>query len=116
MKMKPPDLLYRLISEPHPGAAAAPSGTPTQNLGSEAGDRQHRTLADLRSNERGVVRGLTGGRSVIQRLAALGFTPGADVEMAQNYGWGPLIVSTRGARVALGRGEAQRVTVEPKKP
>ena len=79
-------------------------------------DGQEVTLADLRINERGVVLGLSGGRSVIQRLAALGFTPGADVEMTQNYGWGPLIVSTRGARVALGRGEAQRVTIESKKP
>ena len=96
--------------------AEAPWRTPSQDLGSEAADGQHVTLADLRINERGVVLGLSGGRSVIQRLAALGFTPGADVEMAQNYGWGPLIVSTRGARVALGRGEAQRVTVEPKKP
>jgi len=87
-----------------------------QETGDGSADGQHLTLADLRSNERGVVLGLTGGRSVIQRLAALGFTPGADVEMAQNYGWGPLIVSTRGARVALGRGEAQRVTVESKKP
>jgi ferrous iron transport protein A len=77
---------------------------------------QQVTLADLQTNEHGVVLGLSGGRSVIQRLAALGFTPGADVEVAQNYGWGPLIVSTRGARVALGRGEAQRVIVEPKKP
>jgi ferrous iron transport protein A len=74
------------------------------------------TLADLQIDERGVVLGLSGGRAVIQRLAALGFTPGADVEIAQNYGWGPLIVSTRGARVALGRGEAQRVIVERQRP
>ena len=114
--MKAPDLLYRLISEPHAGAEAAPSRTPSQDPGSEAADGQPLTLADLRSNQRGVVVGLSGGRSILQRLAALGFTPGADVEMAQNYGWGPLIVSTRGARVALGRGEARRVTVEPKKP
>ena len=87
-----------------------------ESSGEAGADGQQVTLADLRINERGVVRGLSGGRSVIQRLAALGFTPGADVEMAQNYGWGPLIVSTRGARVALGRGEAQRVTVECKKP
>ena len=115
MHMKPTDLLYRWKAHPHRGGGAR-WRTPIQDTGGEAADGQQVTLADLRINERGVVVGLSGGRSVIQRLAALGFTPGADVEMAQNYGWGPLIVSTRGARVALGRGEAQRVTVEPKKP
>jgi len=98
------------------GAGEAPWQAPSQDLGGGAAGVQQVTLADLQTNEHGVVLGLSGGRSVIQRLAALGFTPGADVEVAQNYGWGPLIVSTRGARVALGRGEAQRVIVEPKKP
>jgi len=70
------------------------------------------SLADLHASERGVVAALGGGRSVLQRLASMGFTPGAIVEVIQNYGWGPLIVTTRGARVALGRGEARHVTVE----
>jgi ferrous iron transport protein A len=114
--MKPIDLLYRWTALPHPGAGAAPWPAQIQETVGVAAGGQQVTLADLRINERGVVLGLSGGRAVIQRLAALGFTPGADVEMAQNYGWGPLIVITRGARVALGRGEAQLVTVECKKP
>jgi len=89
-----------------------------QNTGSarRAAGGEHKTLADLQLNERGIVVLLSGGRAVIQRLAALGFTPGAGVEVTQNYGWGPLIVSTRGARVALGRGEARGVTVEREQP
>ena len=46
------------------------------------------------------------------RLVSLGFTPGAKVSMAQNYGYGPLIVTVRGTRVALGRGEAAKIFVE----
>jgi ferrous iron transport protein A len=46
------------------------------------------------------------------RLASLGFTPGAEVSMAQNYGRGPLIVTVRGTRVALGRIEAAKIFVE----
>jgi ferrous iron transport protein A len=46
------------------------------------------------------------------RLASLGFTPGAQVNMAQNYGRGPLIVTVRGTRVALGRVEAAKIFVE----
>ena len=46
------------------------------------------------------------------RLASLGFTPGAEVSMTQNYGYGPLIVTVRGAYVALGRVEAAKILVE----
>jgi Fe2+ transport system protein FeoA len=44
-------------------------------------------------------------------MTALGFTPGADVMVVQNYGRGPLIARVRDARIALGRGEAERVYV-----
>jgi ferrous iron transport protein A len=44
-------------------------------------------------------------------MTALGFTPGADVTVVQNYGRGPLIARVRDARIALGRGEAKRVYV-----
>jgi Fe2+ transport system protein FeoA len=44
-------------------------------------------------------------------MASLGFTPGADVSVIQNFGRGPLIALVRGARIALGRGEAQRIRV-----
>lgn len=46
-----------------------------------------------------------------QRLAALGFVPGARVLVETNYGYGPIIVRIRGARVAVGRGQAIRVRV-----
>ncbi len=46
------------------------------------------------------------------RLVSLGFTPGAEVSMTQNYGYGPLIVTVRGTHVALGRGEAAKIFVE----
>jgi len=46
------------------------------------------------------------------RLASLGFTPGAEISMSQNYGRGPLIVMVRGTRVALGRIEAAKIFVE----
>lgn len=70
-------------------------------------------LAELHTGEVGLIRGVSGGRQVVSRLAALGFTPGAAVTVMRNYGNGPLIVSVRGAQVALGRGEAVRVLVHP---
>ena len=106
--------LYRWLARPRRSCRAYRAGNAEAHGEHCEATGQSIPLADLQAEERGVVQGLSGGRFVIQRLAALGLTPGADVEMTQNYGWGPLIVSARGARVALGRGEARHVTVERK--
>jgi len=68
-------------------------------------------LARLTSGEQGFVGQLDGGHRLVSRLAALGFTPGAQVRVTRNYGVGPIIVSVRGAQIALGRGEAGRIKV-----
>lgn len=44
-------------------------------------------------------------------MLTLGLTPGTEVTVLQNYGHGPMIVRVRDARVALGRGEAEKVLV-----
>ena len=69
------------------------------------------TLSNLAPGEVGVIRELAGGGGFISRLATLGFTPGARLTMVQNFGRGPLIVSIRDTRIALGRGEAAKVVV-----
>ncbi len=69
-------------------------------------------LSTLSPQEKGVVRALQGGRGFVGRMVALGFTPGATVTMVQNFGRGPMIVLVRGTRVALGRGEGQKVLVQ----
>ena len=68
-------------------------------------------LMELQPGNKAVIRRLEGGRSVLSRLATLGFTPGADVMVLQSSDHGPLLVSLRGSRVALGRGEAAHVFV-----
>jgi|Deesub1362B_J571_1020462.scaffolds.fasta_scaffold05873_2 ferrous iron transport protein A len=65
----------------------------------------------LQPGEHGIVVQLAGGRGLLGRMTALGFTPGAEVTVLQNFGRGPLIVRVRDARVALGRGEAGRIFV-----
>jgi ferrous iron transport protein A len=70
----------------------------------------------MRPGERGVVVELAGGRGLLGRMACLGFTPGAEVTVVQNFGRGPLIALVRGARIALGRGEATRVKVCRRSP
>ena len=69
-------------------------------------------LSAIHSGESVCVRGIEGGGHLLSRLASLGFTPGVQVRVVQNYGRGPLIVSLRDTRVALGRGEASQIVVE----
>jgi len=68
-------------------------------------------LSALATNEAGAIQGYRGGRGIMGRCLALGFTPGARIEMLHNTGQGPIIVLVRDTRVALGRGEAGRIMV-----
>jgi ferrous iron transport protein A len=70
------------------------------------------SLNDLSVNHHGTILAFNIGTVEATRLVSLGFTPGAQVSMTQNYGYGPLIVSVRGASVALGRGEAAKILIE----
>lgn len=69
------------------------------------------TLATLSRGETAFFLAFNAGREAAGRLTSLGFTPGAPISMLQNYGKGPLVVSVRGARVALGREEAVKIVV-----
>ncbi|MHC1782547.1 MAG: ferrous iron transport protein A [Anaerolineaceae bacterium] len=51
-------------------------------------------------------------RGIMSRMSSLGFTPGVEIEMMQNFGHGPMVVNLRGTRVALGRGEARKILVQ----
>jgi ferrous iron transport protein A len=68
-------------------------------------------LEKLSPGEVGFVGALAGGHRFKSRVAALGFTIGAPVTVMRNYGSGPILVSVRGAQIALGRGEARRIKV-----
>ncbi len=69
-------------------------------------------LSELHTDESATILSFRSGRLEMTRLASLGFTPGAHISMTQNFGRGPLIVSLRGTRVALGRGEAAQIFVQ----
>jgi ferrous iron transport protein A len=68
-------------------------------------------LADLKTGEHAALIEIHAEREIICRLSSLGFTPGVEIEMTQNYGHGPLLVTVRGARLALGRQEARGASV-----
>ncbi len=67
-------------------------------------------LISLREGEEGIIRVVSGGPGLIGRLASLGITSGMRVKIVRNMG-GPLIVTTNGTRIAIGRGQAQKIVV-----
>ena len=73
--------------------------------------RQSVPLSTLPTGTQGILHSLHGGHDFCSRLANLGFTAGAPITVVQNYGRGPMLVSLRGALVALGRAEAARVLI-----
>jgi Fe2+ transport system protein FeoA len=69
-------------------------------------------LTDLETGNHAFVLSLGSGKAITRRLTSLGFTPGVEIVMTQNYGYGPLVVTVRGTRVALGRQEALAIQVQ----
>ncbi len=70
------------------------------------------TISQMPAGAHGVVHTLLGGCQFGSRLADLGFTTGAIIQVRQNYGHGPVLVTLRGALIALGRAEASKVLVQ----
>ena len=91
----------------------------TQSVEEPAPDRFHQpqstgsTLSTLGAGQSAVIEDLHGGHGFRSRLAALGFTPGTAITMVRNLRRGPIIVSVRDTRIALGRQEAQQVLIRP---
>jgi len=66
----------------------------------------------VHEGNRAVLRSVGGGRQMRGRLAALGLLPGTELEVIQNSGHGPFVVSVRGSRIVIGRGMASRMEVD----
>ncbi len=72
-------------------------------------------LSEIPTGENVILGSLCEGNELNRRLTSLGFTPGTGIKIVQNFGHGPMIVSVRGTRIALGRGEAAKIFVQKEK-
>ena len=52
-----------------------------------------------------------GGWHLRKRLTDLGFVPGASIKIIKNSHFGPIVLEVQEARLAVGRGEAQKILV-----
>lgn len=69
-------------------------------------------LSDIQSGESVFFLRSECGGCLLGRLTSLGFTPGVEIEMIQNYGHGPLMLNVRNSCIALGRREARKIYVQ----
>ncbi|MGD8388456.1 MAG: FeoA family protein [Desulfobacteraceae bacterium] len=71
-------------------------------------------LPDLEAGQSGTVKTLNCGPGFINRMAAMGLSPGARVTVTQNFKKRPLIIMARSTFIALSRTEAGSVLVVKK--
>ena len=72
-------------------------------------------LAMAQPGETLTLKALRGGHRMRKRLADLGLTLGMPVRLVQRNGQGSLIVAVKDTRLAIGRGMAHHIMVEPLK-
>ncbi len=70
-------------------------------------------LSLLSPNQRAKVVSISGGRGLVKRLNDMGFSLGAEVMVLNRAMAGPLMVMVKGTRVAIGRGLATKIMVNP---
>jgi ferrous iron transport protein A len=71
------------------------------------------TLDALPPGQHAVVSTVPHGHGVRRRLAGMGLTVGSHVKGLICRGRGPIVVAVRQSRLALGRGLAQQIEVDP---
>ncbi len=94
-----------------PGRREAAPAKPADSRAAELIAAGLLPLADCPRGRQACLRCLQVDRCVVHRLLELGLTPGVELCVVQDNG-GPMLVSVRGSRVALGRDLAENLWVE----
>ena len=76
-------------------------------------DGKQIALSRMEAGQSGIVTQVLGGRSMINRLSALGIRPGQRITMVSSaFMRGPVTVQVGNAQVAIGFGMTNRIIVE----
>lgn len=67
-------------------------------------------LSSLGEGEEGIVYSISGRRGITNRLAAMGIAPGIKVKVLINSS-GSLLVLANRTRIAIGKGQARKITI-----
>jgi len=82
----------------------------------EVGKRQQNlvSICDVKAGTSAKISFIRGGHRILQRLLDMGLTPGTSIKVERSAPFnGPIEVCVRGSKLALGRGIAANVFVEP---
>ncbi len=82
----------------------------------EVGKRRENlvALSELKNGQSGKIHFIRGGHNVLQRLLDMGLTPNTKITLLKAAPFdGPIEVSVRGSKLAIGRGIASKVFVDP---
>ncbi len=71
----------------------------------------HQFLSNVTAGQRVKLVCVDAGHRLTHRLAELGLTPGVEFTVLQDNG-GPLVISVRNSRIAIGRGMAKKISVQ----
>ncbi len=72
-------------------------------------------ITDLKEDEEGIIHSIQGGTNLTSRLAGMGLSLGSRVKVLRNRG-GLVILLASETRIALGRGEADKISVFRARP
>jgi Fe2+ transport system protein FeoA len=70
------------------------------------------TLASAVQGRKYKIDKISGGHGLNSRLLSVGFLPGEVISVINQSGRGPLTVSVKGSKIALGRGIAHKILVQ----
>lgn len=68
-------------------------------------------LSDIEEGREVRIVGVAAGKMLKSRLEGMGITPGQTLRVLKNR-WGPLLVEAMGRKLAIGRGQAEKILVE----
>lgn len=86
--------------------------TPTRSQ-SETPGRAVVALSECAAGCEARLTAVRAGRELRARLAAMGLAPGVRLRVVRQSGRGPMVLAVRGMRLAVGRGMAEKLDVEP---
>jgi len=72
----------------------------------------HMPLSAVPSGRAVVLRRIREAHGMASHLASMGFVPGVIIDVHKNDRNGPVVVGLKGGRVMLGRGMAEKMSVE----
>jgi len=71
-----------------------------------------KNLSEIKEGEKVKVNCLNCGHNLKHRLCSLGIYTGKDIEIIKNDKKGPIIVKVFDSKLAIGRGQAEKIEIE----